>query len=191
MKLTLVAAIWLLGWPAAACVEPSDLARGIKVTYSDGRSEVHRSRDAGIVTIERRNATGITRWALAKGIYYVGLTRIEGGEQKPELGYSVTYPVPRAELPVPDGPRRIRFETRLTLPPDPPIAQRELFVFGPVGTLTVADCKYRAQRVENESQIGRDRATLDTLFLPDIGTSLFLNVDGNPDMLIAGFDAIP
>ncbi len=191
MRAFVALCFFLVAGASQACVTAKDLARGIVVTYADGRSETHRRVDRTLVRIERRIGGGITRWALAHGIYYVALTRLENGRRRPEMGYTVTYPLPRASLPVPDGPMRWSAETRLTLPPDPPLPQSERFVFGRVGTLSVGDCKYRAQRVQNETRGGGDKSTIDTLFLPDIGTSLFLNVDGNPDAVIAAIKASP
>ena len=166
---------------ASACVTADDLRQGITVTYADGRVERHQMNTSGSVTIEVRSGEDATRWILAHGLYYLEMTRIVAGQSVPELGYSISYPVDIARLPLPDGAGEWQVESRLTLPPDPPLRQRERYRYGPETELSVGGCTYRAIRVDSETWLADGYTTLSLHFLPDIGTSLFLNVDGSPD----------
>jgi len=185
----LVAVSVLMASSVSACVVAEDLRKGVAVTYADGRTELHRRGAAGMVLIEETSGEDVTRWTLARGLYYVEMTRIVAGREVSERGYAISFPVDANDLPLPDGPGVWEVESKLTLPPDPPIRQKERYRFGSAIDLPVGDCTYRAIRVDSETWLSGDYTTLSLHYLPDLGTSLFLNVDGSPDVDVIGIEA--
>lgn len=183
------AAALLAAFPALACVTAQDLETGVAVRYGEAGGEFHRRLEGGNVEVSARQGNRLVRWTLLSGLYYARMIEIENGEVIATAGYTIDYPVRPDALPIPDGPGRWRMETKLSLLPDPPLRQSEVYTAGERQVLRLGDCRYTAIRVRVETTTEGDVTTLTVLYLPELRTSLFLNVDDTadrrPSMIVA------
>ena len=171
----------VIATPAMACVTADDLQTGIGVHYGEDGGEFHRRLEGGHVEVSARQGNSIVRWTLLNGLYYARMVENEYGKAPPKTTYTIDYPVGPAALPIPDKAGRWQMNTRLTLPPDPPIRQTEVFTASSPQVIRLDGCDYAAIRVRTETTSAGDVTTLTVLYLPELRTSLFLNVDDNPD----------
>ena len=175
------ASLFLSDTARASCVSPGDLTSGITVEYSDGSVEIHRAIRPGEVTVEERTKGGaVDRWTLANGIYFIAYDRLQNGKPLENIGYRIDYGMPARQLPVPTGASRWNTSSRMRLPPDPPFQQQETFVYGAPAIIRVADCSYDIIPIESTTVAQDDIDIVGLLYLSQIGTSLTVELNGEP-----------
>lgn len=164
---------------SAACLDESDLGRGVVVTYANGDSTLMRRGADGYVGVEERYANGdpTMRLRAHRGIYFVGEVQLdERGAEVPGSRLEVRFAEDPATFPDPapgvtwtgrgvnvfaDGAERPE-TTTATFSAAPP--------------LTLGDCTYEAVTADLRYDWGPDGGlTLRYLFLPEIGTGIILS----------------
>lgn len=165
----------------AACVSSDDLTNGIIVTYDDGTVETHRQNTPDLVSIAEVNRDGwILNWDLAKGIYYIRHTVWIQGRPAGDEGYTIDYGLPPSDLPSPKFGEIWETSSSMHLFPFDPYQQEEVFRYGALSSVEIGGCTYEAIAIENTSIVQGDISIIGALFLPEVGTSFTVEVDGDP-----------
>lgn len=165
----------------AECVSSDDLTDGIIVTYDDGTVETHRQNTPDLVSIAEVNRDGwILNWDLVKGIYYIRHTVWIQGRPAGDKGYTIDYGLPPSDLPLPKPGDIWETSSSMHLFPFDPYQQEEVFTYRKLNSVEIGDCTYEAIAIENTSTVQGDISIIGALFLPEVGTSFTVEVDGDP-----------
>lgn len=165
----------------AGCVTNDDMANGVIVTYGDGTVETHRQNTPDLVAIAEVNRDGwILNWDLAKGVYYIRHTVWIQGRPAGDQGYTIDYGLPPSDLPSPKPGEIWETSSSMHLFPFDPYQQEEVFTYGELNSVEIGDCAYEAIAIENTSTVQGDVSMIGALFLPEVGTSFTVEVDGAP-----------
>ena len=136
------------------CPTPADLARGVRLTLGDGEVQVVRtSGDSAVANIERSWPDGqVVAHDYAWGLFLIGTTASSTGEP-PVSNNSFVEPT---NLPRPGPATNVTIPRVRYLGGGYPPEFREEYRMGPLGSLTLEGCEFRA------FEIGRTRTDVMT-----------------------------
>lgn len=144
MKSRLLAVLCaVVAGPALAqCPTAADLRSGVRVTESDGTTNVFTAVGDGIVQNDGATTGGYTyRNLLAQGTHLIGLSDTDGGEDIPNTVRRMEYDMAIPALPVPAPGMRNTYETVVTVS-DGSYDETQTQVWGQPTRLTIGDCTY-------------------------------------------------
>jgi hypothetical protein len=143
--LMLAATLGCLAGMAAAqarCPTGDDLARGIRVDFSDGSHEVFRDPGMGIVVVDGVDANGYGyRMELVHGLHLLSYVNVTGGVVDDQSAIAYDYGVGASDLPVPVAGGR--WSTGVWV--NDPLGRRsepQSHVWGEVGVVDIGGCTY-------------------------------------------------
>lgn len=173
--LTPVALLCLMATVAQAeCFGPSDLTRGLTISYDSGdRTTIQRLGD-GTHLVREDYASGEPSWALRAhhGVYFVEEWQVEGEGRAPGSGLVIEFPVDPYLLPAPvpglswEGQTTNHFEGGGSRP------ETTSLHFTAAPPLTLSGCTYEIIGADLRYDWGDEGGlTLRYLYFPAIGTA--------------------
>jgi hypothetical protein len=166
----------LLAGPAfgqVACPVAADLARGIRVDYDDGTSEVFRATGApGVVAVRGTFDDGSGyQLELGQGMHLLSYTPLLGDGSLDAVG-RVSYDYGRATLELPVVTPERRFDTPVRVTDQYGLRdEAQSQAYGAEEVLAIAGCSYRAVPVLIAYDTFNEYVEA-LRFLPDLGISL-------------------
>ena len=165
----------------AECVSSDDLIKGVIFTFDDGRAEVHRELENDKIAIDRVVDDVLDKTTIyARGVYFVEDIYWVEGQVSSEDSFSIDLGMPPSDMPLPRSGESWEVHS---LPPagsDDTSSVRIVYDYGERQTLEIGACSYKAILVEVRLPDVEISNTLGSLFLPELGTIIHVETDGEP-----------
>ncbi|QDC08850.1 hypothetical protein FHY55_06165 [Oceanicola sp. D3] len=157
---------------AAACPQAEDIARGVRLTLTDGETEVFRATSE--VLVESRLSQGAdtaTRFTYARGVYLLESIDVTAAGPLPDTRSTFALPVLPAETPEPLPGHG--WGVRMVATYSGELVTEMLGIrFGTEEEVVIGDCRYTAVPVEQRIYEDGELVARETRsYLPELGFS--------------------
>ncbi len=154
----------------ADCPSQADLRHGIRLTDTDGGSEVFQRHDQYFVRVTYDDGDGFgAQYLLLKGIYVVEVFDLENGDSVPGTRITHAYPLKPALAPLPVAGGSWDTEV-ITLDQGEVLNGAESYRFGAHTQATIGGCSYEMLKIT--AVYHDDDGYTETLnYLPELGIS--------------------